>query len=1199
MMFPVHRANANVCPVCGFRATQDYYCPNSQPMSDEFDAHRTFKGAYTDELNNPYWHAGYGFRLKWHLQDIASILDETTGTFGMGNAGYQLSRGVTAMENTHSIPVTEDMTWGLTREEVSALCAMYMFKGRKDGFPYDSENITRWGAAVLANIRPAELHADMYRFLGLSRIVYNICVDTRGDSTKRAVRTGIRRLMQHWFVDFRYKMFLTYRGAESDLEFDHKMVKDKLWIDPCVPDSGTLAIAPNVLDLPDAQRRQEYQKHMIKYGFEKVYAHMIYHMAPVSSESRRLLGDIDWVLSEGNSTDVFGLPIFLIRPCNRLERLMYCLYTMAVKAGCGWDTKRQHDFVMDKGLTLFNIGALLMYLTPDMITDMDELWYFQDLVDIYDNALTYQAAFEKPQSWFMASDRFDETVRRVTGCNPKPPIVSVIQNRPVIEEDIKTLYGGWDVDNKIFAPMLNFDIITSLLAPIINDPTVLPYRDEPRYGILLCRRCNKVSTTSNFITGCFDSINRDNSMPSEYGSATSIVLSYKCEHCGKIGCRDLTIAINKQHGVCKQSNTQLESYEFLDDRLSYVMKCNKCSGMSRNFIFKNQEIYDISESELYFGADKGNIELTGKRGEHGLPLVRISNPDNPREVRILEHPYNLGELRAGADEAGRMLCPYESKSGSGDECTGNMPSEIDTPTPRSFDQQIKVQRGEGTHITAQSTIHDDTKAGVRIIRYVCETHKEHIARIISNLGADPSLNSSLLPFRRGGIEITEIHIPDKGYVRLDSADARLSPGRVSATLRLINEPLDPIAVPRIAPGMTEIKDTMTFRNLDLPYIPVFERTRPDEQPPDKVEENRFYCPEGEITVTDYDPNASLGLDVRHLFTFDDFDNIMPEITLNPCDKCGEWDNLRLIEDTMPFERVPVGTRLSKPKRKIRPWDVSRNPSKIIPERSMPFIPYITPKESYEKILKSEIIEDWVGFVCIHIDMSGSTRSGATVKVDCPYIRFMDECRKCGNEFTWTDGRCQRTLSLFEIEKRFCVAMVNDAERRGDTVAIYAYQSEAERVIRPTKEYDHLKALALTYLGSNGATNLSKSLALELEDIKSDELPKRVLTVVLCDGAIQQESPGSKRAPGALFMTEEVADLLMNYGPVMVYIVDDTGSREGEYKNAVKTLKNELPMFGYDSDKHYRYKVIHAMVDDSGKALMSDAMDEADSALAKN
>jgi len=613
------------------------------------------------------------------------------------------------------------------------------------------------------------------------------------------------------------------------------------------------------------------------------------------------------------------------------------------------------------------------------------------------------------------------------------------------------------------------------------------------------------------------------------------ILDLRCEQCSVEG------------SMTHYKFTEISKGNFRMGCIEYTVHCDNCGAEG-----SHDELIDNEYRELLFENDKqGDIINLGKVGRgrlgHGEPMFKVVSKSDVTDMKTIEHPYNLkSHLEIDrSTQTGKVPCIYEMEEKSDsiiddatDKCCQNMPSEwgIGNGSP----PQSEVSRIDPTsleHVTREvETLKDND--GTITKRYECENHKETVLAVFRNLNIDPTLNPPRI--QRGSIYLDSIYKQDTIY-SINDKTAQISDNRFDATKEISNIPLSIGNNKGIAQTDTELLASMRYpRRLTEPDTPIAEISTGDAIPlnPDTRQQMPHVL---------YDPTDRLAYNIRDFYSFDRKESEIVAPTIDCHLICSNWAMQDLIKSTMPFERLPDTFRQTMQKKRIRKWQISRSVSHLMPAKSMPFIPTVTPKERV-KLKKGRIREKhFRSLVVVHIDRSGSMSSGVK-DIHCPYITDRATCQRCGpHGYTWSGSRCMKSLQADEVARRILVAVIKDCQTRGDKVMIYGYDGSVYPIqSTPSDAYEKLITTALydPRLSARGSTDLPQSLNTMLTDLEGAVDIDKVITIVVTDGDI-----------GVYSLMKPLSKILKKYGPVSMYQVEE--SEAESFKEEERQIKADL------------------------------------------
>ena len=1151
------------CPVCG-ASTSDVICPYS--ISGSFKGkgrpeHRTYDKLYSTERSNPYWDTVdgvEGFRLRWTQTELSSILTEVSSL--TGHTVILSSSYVSPAEWPERIFFTPEHTWGLTRDEVFALLCIELYKGIE--FPKDSKTVDKCLKLFAVNKIPSGLQELTLETLAYLRNIHSLMTSGFGDSNYRSFRNGLMRLLFRYIIPWEYTEFLA-----DDRRLD---------ISPMIEPLPPIDDFPNIFLLDDDARRMEYSKLESRHSFDRLFSHLYYHMLINENNSyrcRKLFCDIKWLMSEYDRHDVFGFPGFIYLPEDRLVRILFLFAIASLR----YDRNDRSILFLTQNQVLSSTISPYSKPTTDIIdSNNGRLWvrrYMYRNVEIHDGYLS--AVLRLGSLWLMNIDTETELYARICGYTGNADIESSITGDVLHWQDISSLQAGITHDGKP-AELLNFKYVMTLLSQFINNPSPLPFRLRPRYGIMRCGSCNHVGYVDDFKfgRGCFDHIDENTGTPIPVSAGSelyNIVISYKCPKCSASGCRELivrlvsSVEIHKDGGVYSgkrnvSDNGNIVDYKFEPKGIKYKIK-----GRVTEVIQDKDVTYDNEIGLVLFDDKKGEISTLGRNGPNGEPIFIIRSTDNRSILKLLELPVTLSKNLSTADADKNVACPYELEEineSNVDPCCQKMPSEM---TPNPSQTRLNRRSGGGTHTVRLMTT-SRLENGVIVERYECLDHKARIMKMIDNLGNDPALNDS--PLKRGSAEISQIYIRDKP-VDINDDGARLSNERIESTGELSMIPLSFQDVPEIAPASELFKSMRYPRVVSEPDVPIYE----DGAPPPGMHSIR------------YRPDNRLAVEVRHFYTFDikRQDPALPD-AVDCAEICRDWEELNMIRATMPFERTRKKYKVTLKEKQIRRWQISHSPSKLVPHLSVPFIPTVTPKRRTLRRYGLTKVKKESSLVCVHVDVSGSMTS-PEFNMSCPYLTTPDECERCG-DFMWSDDiGCYKQMNGSDVAIRLLVSSVMNAREISSYMIVYGfgvhnhdlnppdYIDDNDREL-PCNDYQLLidwfvNNETIQSAPGNG-THPETSMKKMLNDLQEQEIDRAVL-IMLTDGDFHGEY-------GPTFVKA-----LKTIGPLFLFVIGDSDI-ETRYKNMTEKLESA----GWDPEKDHPFVVIPVDTSDGGVSLSREA-----------
>lgn len=1126
------------------------------------DAHKTLNGIYTSETTNPYWDnvdGKMGFRLGWSAIELSGIFKSAASCIPDPTSVRMVGSDVPVESSISQIYITPEMVFGLTKDEVFSLCLLKIYNSIE--FPKDEINVETGYDMLNAYDIPNGMKRQLFEVLGSLRNLYAILVKFKGDSKYKRFRMGIMKLLFRWMIPGYYSKF----ANANDGMYDTLKINPSFKREADLRKSGEFS--ESVIGLPDKERYSKYRDMRDAHGSVGfVLSQLYYHQLPEANDriiQSRIWADIIWAMDEYDRPDIFGFPGFIFLPENRLTRLFFLFSVICLKSAIspeeGFEFLQLHHF-------LANIIPPYCKITNDIWkAEEDELWIRSSIFDLKNIHDGYVSSVNRLPEWDMDEHIIDELFRRICGYSDKLDIKrkSLADATPLTSDEIDRLQGGFTEGKPL--PMLNFKRVVLLLSNFINDPSPLPYHQKPRYGLALCQSCLKISyiDSNGAKRGCFSSLDADGVPTKRPDGFYDTVLEYECPECNQIRCReipidlDLTCPNSVTDMVCGKP-TELVGYSFDNRSLKYDVFCESCHKKSN----KIRE-YDNQLSCILFDGKKGKIDEMDIPGPNGERLYKLTSPSDMSIIRLVEHPVNL-KVSIDSEETAKSMCPYEKeeiKSAGKKTCCQDMPSSW---KKGDVTKQKNLDRGtSGTHKTI--LVETMEIGGTRISRYVCLDHKERMIGIIKGFEHDASVNPSSIS--RGKLKLTDIYLPQCKKVKINKSGANIDENRISATIELADVPLAISKVRKISDTDDSLLESMKYpRVLSEPDTPISEESSP---------------PPGMKFIT-FQVDNKVGIDTRHFFTFDIKEETNPDKDV-PCeDLCAKWTKLDFIRSTMPFEQEAIKYHVELEKVQLRKWEISHGPSKLVPTKSMPFIPTVTPRE--KKVLKFGLSKKRTegGLILVHIDNSGSTGSDVA-SIKCPFILTRDECKKCGGSYSWSGSQCVQRLNINEVERRVLISIINQAKTRGDSIMVYPYEDGGSVKFgciddKPRKDYERLKEdmMKTKRIKVGGGNDLPGSLRWAREDMK-ERFPgiKNWTTIMLTDGDIWHFSaPGHVIYSPPAELIPEIQALVDDIGPYYMYQIGG-----GDVAQDVKKIDKAL------GERMFKWSYEQISISDAGIQLM--------------
>jgi len=547
----VKARNTVRCPVCGLQ-TSDKICPFSITGDNNGKGpleHKTYNGVYTGPEKNPYWaevEGRIGLRLGWTQSELKTIFDRAKN---VANSSAKLVGTPTnPAASINQVFLTPQHLWGITKEEVFALCIVYLYNGKE--FPKSQSSIEKaYQIFPLYNVMNDQLQVRVINSFAFMRNTYTVSTD--GDSAYKDFRAGMCRLLMRWMIP---EYFIDFRGgaggpsAPVSVQNAERMY-NLLRIKPRFPQYASITGFPDI-KLSDTIRYKEYRKLKASYGvqgFEYMFSQLYYHEMPNQIEpalQKRIYSDIMWLMTEYDEFDVFGFPGFLFLPEDRLLRLTYLFGIASVRAMRSEDAGFR--FLDNHKILINAVSPFVKKITNDIWHASEhDLWVKEYIINNDIIRQEYFSAHKRLPEWRIERNRFEELYRRICGYDGPPITKSIVSGVDITPEEVKSLQSGFDYTKTPpeQIPMQNFNRAVSLIADFIRDPSPLPFNIQPRYGLVLCDQCKEISyaysqSNSYMVTGCFDRISPDTGMPDATSNKpVNIVTKYRCPSCGKEGCR--------------------------------------------------------------------------------------------------------------------------------------------------------------------------------------------------------------------------------------------------------------------------------------------------------------------------------------------------------------------------------------------------------------------------------------------------------------------------------------------------------------------------------------------------------------------------------------------------------------------------------------------------------------------------------------
>lgn len=1052
--------------------------------------------------------------------ELGSIFEDAMSI--VGRRSNLVSTYVDPVRSINNVFITSAHLFGITRDEVLALCMLGIYNGIE--FPKTPTVVSRGNKMFSGYNIPSRLQSRVFEMFSLSRNLHTLAIRGRHDVKYKSFRTGIMKLLFRWSVPDNYISFL---------HFGNGAMYDTLRIAPAVKQYNKIRGFPDISTMADKDRYKEYHRLQTTLGidgYDMVFSQLYYHELPKADEimKRRIWNDIMLMMETYDRPDLFGFPGFVFLPEDRLNRLLFMFAAASLRATESDDISIG---MIRNNERLSSFIAPYAPVTDDVWKAGSDLWIRKHLLNNNTIHTGYIGAVARlGKLWQMDVMYLEELYRRICGYAGPPEFASVIDGKAITDNDIKSLQSGYD-DNGNPVEMLNFKKALSLLSQFINDPSPLPFQTRPRYGILRCASCSEIGYASKFDfgRGCFDEVDPEFGMPVPVSSPSSlynIALEYTCPGCKKVGCRELIVTLDNK---CENCNTpgNVVSYRFEDlipataDRygndikqkdpgVAYDIYCELCKKTT-----EKRDIYD--NEKVMFNDKEAVISDMKKKGEHGESLFLLTSPDNTTITRMIEIPYNIKEISPDK-ENDNIPCPYELiEEKKTESCCQDMPQAWERT--KGPPKQVKIDRNNNGVHTTELVDTLRTETGFVVNRYICHNHRERIRKVIDNLGSDPALNPKEV--LRGRLKWKKIFISDKP-VKINSPKAKLLSDIIDMTRNMMDRTLHISDRIDIAQTETELENSMR--------------------------------------------SISEGMDVRHMFTFDRKDEPEPPVEVDCEELCSNWERLELVRATIPFERAQKKYKVGLQKTVVRQWTISHSPHKMVPTRSMPFIPTITPKERVKIKWGLTRTRRMASLVAVHIDVSISMNAWA-FNIECPYILTENECEKCGSGYAWRDGKCKKGMDRIDASRRLLVGTIMSAQETNSSLMLYGFGTghhlfnPSEYIVNktniPCKDYQLLIDYSMAnpeIAPTDGGTRPDDSFVKMLNDLEEQDID-RVVTIMLTDGEF---------TTGGNF-DRNTARILMEYGPIFIYQIGEM--TRSKLRALVKEMENSARTYGWDPTLH--------------------------------
>jgi len=507
-----------ICPVCNSNfPIGTEFCEFSYTGTATGSGHKKFNGLYNSESENPYWTSAKGFRIGYSDSLINSMISgiEYEVKFGMKNI---LDTVGGPYDDLSTIYLNQGFLSGLSGDEIFAL---YVLLGsKKKFFPETDKNIVDCIKIMNSFNIPSAIHVKILSIFSFLNSFWN-------SIGHKKVKDGMLDYCMRWMLDEdKYQEFVNYPG--------HKDMIKGMYVEPMIKDIGKVKIDGLNYDFDLNMRRQRITQAVLKYGYDKVFSELYHHqyIGELDIKKRkRIFSDICWMMKENDRWDIFGFPMFIFRYADKMDRMFFVMMVAIIK---GFNDK-------DKSLSFIKSRFELVNSFPPPMTITADIW-FNKVDDSRDLSV---AEFDgltnlEPDT---SGDYYQEMLKDYLGLSTGAKWKMSADNLKYFYEMIvlSDLTGG-EVSGK-YIRLMNFTNLIDKLEPFLNLPRVIPYVEQPRYGILFCD-CGYITTENDgdFKKGCFTKFDDKGRPIVEDDGTFKITLKYKCSRCNKDKFRILNIS---------------------------------------------------------------------------------------------------------------------------------------------------------------------------------------------------------------------------------------------------------------------------------------------------------------------------------------------------------------------------------------------------------------------------------------------------------------------------------------------------------------------------------------------------------------------------------------------------------------------------------------------------------------------------------